>query len=510
MKLRHSPLFEPVQWEGSGFKILNEIALPERIEYIAVRELVQALDAVQGMKTRAFGQVLTFVYSGALIAQQFAGDDPAGLGDRLGRMTEQFCAARPTFDFRGLSDFFRPWLSACPPNVKLGEWVCAQARARAAEIVQARERRAKNAAAVLPHGARVLTHCNVSGELVAVAQFCHAMEKQFSVVATETRPYLQGARLTAWELAQAGVAVSLIPDCAVAQVMARGAVNAVLVGADRCAQNGDIINKVGTYPIAVVAQDYEIPFYVLAQAPRSLVRGADVVIEERPADELLTFHGHSLIGECHGPLAVRYPAFDVTPAALVTNFIGFDDVFTPASFRERFLTGASAAPEDNRQRRENYILIFGVPDGEGYDFLAEALASKSAARILVPEMRPALDGIRIARELLRRDLPVTIISDNMTGMLFAQGEIQRVCIFYSRLEEDGPRASCGALLTARLARAHDVLVELRPSGAAFESPADRDVATFLGSRIAPAGASIHALETEVVPWALIDRRGGSS
>jgi methylthioribose-1-phosphate isomerase len=507
MKLRHSPLFEPVQWEGTGFKILNELALPERTEYIAVRELAQALDAVQGMKTRAFGQVLTFLYSGALIAQQFEGDEPAELRDRLALMTEKFCAARPTFDFGGLSDFFRPWLSACPSNAKLGEWISARARARGAEVVRAREQRAKRTAAILPRSARVLTHCNVSGELVAVAQFCRAMEKEFSVVATETRPYLQGARLTAWELSQAEVPVSLIPDCAVAQVMGRGEVNAVLVGADRCAQNGDIINKVGTYPIALMAKDYEIPFYVLAQAPRSLVRGADVVIEERPADELLTFHGHSLIGECHGPLAVRYPAFDVTPAALVTNFIGFDDVFTPASFRERFLTGASAAPEDNRQRRENYILIFGVPDGEGYDFLAEALASKSAARILVPEMRPALDGIRIARELLRRDLPVTIISDNMTGMLFAQGEIQRVCIFYSRLEEDGPRASCGALLTARLARAHDIVVELRSSSAATEPSADRDVATFLGVRIAPVGASIHALETEVVPWAVTKGRG---
>ncbi len=113
--------------------------------------------------------------------------------------------------------------------------------------------------------------------------------KEFSVIATETRPYLQGARLTAWELAQAGVTVSLIPDCAIAQVMASGDVNAVIVGADRVAQNGDVINKVGTYPLALMAHDYGVPFHALVQDPRSLTRGADVVIEERPASEILSF-----------------------------------------------------------------------------------------------------------------------------------------------------------------------------------------------------------------------------
>jgi methylthioribose-1-phosphate isomerase len=286
-------------------------------------------------------------------------------------------------------------------------------------------------------------------------------------------------------------------------------VNAVLVGADRCAQNGDIINKVGTYPIAVMAKDYGVPFYVLAQPPRSLVRGTDVKIEERPADELLCFQGRSLIGAPHGSLAARYPAFDVTPGALVTNFVGFDDVYTPASFKDTFMSG-SVPPQDNRGGRENYFLISGVPDEEGYGFLADALASKGAGRVLVPEMRPSLDGLRVARELLGRGLPITFISDSMMGVLFADGEVRRACVFYCRLDEDGPRASCGALLAARLARAHGVAVELRPSGAALEQPLDRDVATFLGVRIAPVGASIHALETEVIPWAVINGRGGAS
>ena len=162
--------------------------------------------------------------------------------------------------------------------------------------------RARLAASVLPDPARVLTHCNVSGELVAVAQCCAELGKKFSVIASETRPYLQGTRLTAWELAQAGVAVSIIPDNAVAQVMQQGAVNAVIVGADRAAQNGDIINKVGTYPLALMAKDFAIPFYALVQDPRSLERGADVAIEERPAAELLKFQGESLVRSNNGML----------------------------------------------------------------------------------------------------------------------------------------------------------------------------------------------------------------
>ena len=142
--------------------------------------------------------------------------------------------------------------------------------------------------------------------------------------------------MTAWELAQAGVSVSLIPDCAVAQVMAQGEVNAVIVGADRVAQNGDVINKVGTYPIARMAKEYGVPFHALVQDPRSLARGADVPIEERPAEELLTFHGRPLVAGDHAQLQVRYPSFDVTPAEYITQLIGFDGVYTPESFRQKY------------------------------------------------------------------------------------------------------------------------------------------------------------------------------
>ena len=289
MNVNPSPLFEPVLWDGDGFKILDETLVPEEIHYIQISEVEQALDAVREMKTRAFGQVLAFLYSGALLAQRDTHSDAAALRARIAEMTQQFCAARPTFDFRGLECFFGEWFDRLPADAAAGETISRQAREFGQQIMHARRARARRAAAVLPNPARVLTHCNVSGELVAVAQCCRELSKEFSVVATETRPYLQGARLTAWELAQAGVAVSLIPDAAVAQVMAAGEVNAVIVGADRVAQNGDIINKVGTYPLALMAREYGVPFHALVQDPRSLERGIDVPIEERPVAELLSF-----------------------------------------------------------------------------------------------------------------------------------------------------------------------------------------------------------------------------
>ena len=300
MKLVDSPLFEPVLWEGRGFKILDETLIPERIEYIGIDQVAQAIDAVREMKTRAFGQVLTFFYSGALLAREYHGDDPASLQDKLTQLNQRFSAARPTFDFNALGDFFSKWIVASPAGTRVGEWVAEQARGFVEQIIKARWARAGRTAALLPDAARVLTHCNVSGELVAIAQQSRSMGKEISVIATETRPYLQGSRLTAWELAQARVSVSLIPDCAIAQVMERGEVNAVVVGSDRSAQNGDVVNKVGTYPLALMAKEYGVPFHVLVQDPGSLVQGEDVTIEERSAAEILEFQGRPLVTEGSG------------------------------------------------------------------------------------------------------------------------------------------------------------------------------------------------------------------
>ncbi len=510
MKLSSSPLFEPVLWDGDGFRILDELSLPERIEYIQVKDVSTALTAVKEMKTRAFGQVLTFLYSGALLAQQYHDEAASPLREQLALMTEQFCAVRPTFDFRGLGSFFAQWFAALPADGNVGQWIAGQARGFAAQILKARQERAKRTAAILPNPARVLTHCNISGELVAIAQYCSEQEKKCAVIATETRPYLQGSRLTAWELSQAGVSVSVIPDCAVARVMARGDVNAVVVGSDRCAQNGDIINKVGTYPIALMANRYAVPFYVLVQPPGSLARGEDLAIEERPADELLHFHGRPLLTQGADRIAVRYPAFDVTPAALITNLIGFDGLFTPESFRKKFFDGSFATARPERVAPRSYVLIHGVPAEESYPVLAAALKGEKVHSILVPEMRPELWGARIVtRELMRRDLPTTLISDNMIGTIFAQGQIEKLFLFHRGVHERGLRGYNGALLVTHLARAHGIAIELQESQVTADPTMDQDVGTFLGEKVVPERVAIHPLEEEMIPWEMCREWNGS-
>jgi methylthioribose-1-phosphate isomerase len=504
MKLVHSPLFEPVLWEGRGFKILDETLIPDRIEYLRIDQVSQAIEAVREMKTRAFGQVLAFLYSGALLAQEYHGDDPVSLQDQLVQMTEHFCAARPTFDFNILCGFFSKWIEDWAAGAGVGEWVAKQARGFVGQIIKARLARAERTVSILPNCACVLTHCNISGELVAIAELSIEMGKEISVIATETRPYLQGSRLTAWELARAGVTVSLIPDCGVAQVMGRGEVNAVVVGSDRCAQNGDVINKVGTYPLALMAKEYGIPFYALVQDPGGLARGEDVPIEERPAKELLVFQGEPMVAEGGDQLAGRYPAFDVTPSALITRLIGFDDLFTPESFQRRYLRESAVAAKNGKKRAEKYLLVFGLPKKDSYSFLAHALKAEQTQRILIPEMRPQLWGAKVvAREVLRHQIPATLISDNMMGTLFAQGEIQRLYLFYSELGAEGPKGICGSLLAARLARAHGVPIELLESEETTELPVDSDVSTFLGRKMLSPKVAVYPLEKEVLPWALL-------
>jgi methylthioribose-1-phosphate isomerase len=285
--------------------------------------------------------------------------------------------------------------------------------------------------------------------------------------------------------------------------LSKGEVNAVIVGSDRCAQNGDVINKIGTYPIALMAKAYGIPFYALVQDPGGLARGEDVPIEERPAKELLTFQGEPLLAQ-DDKLAGRYPAFDVTPAGLITHLVGFNDLFTPESFRQRYLKEPTTTAKNGAKTAEKYLLVFGLPKRDNYSFLAHALKAEEAQRILIPEMRPQLWGARIvARELVKRQIPATLISDNMMGTLFAQGQIHRLYLFYAGLAEQGVAAICGSLLATRLARAHGVAIELLESEETKELPLDADVSTFLGHKMIAPKVAVYPIENELLPWELL-------
>jgi methylthioribose-1-phosphate isomerase len=194
---------------------------------------------------------------------------------------------------------------------------------------------------------RILTHCNTGplacgqfGTALGVIQAAHFAERELLVWVDETRPYLQGARLTAWELEQAGVPHTLIPDVAAGHLMSRGEVDVILVGADRIAANGDTANKVGTYPLAVLAARHRIPFYVCAPTTSvdlATANGDDIEIEERSADEVLVVRGQRIAPR---GTDVRNPAFDVTPAELITAIVTEEGVI-----RAPFEPGLRAAVE---------------------------------------------------------------------------------------------------------------------------------------------------------------------
>ena len=300
MKL--SPLFWPIQLKGSAIYILDETKLPNKLTYIKASNYQQACKAIKEMKTRAVGQVLLVMYTLLLSVRQ---------GKDLRKVSQAINAVRPTLAFKVLTDMVLKWQRQEMPLEKsiLGFLEC---------LKYARIKQAQEASRLFSNGDVILTHCNVSGLLPLVAEFCKKEGKKISFFVTETRPYLQGSRLTAWELCRAGVNTTIITDNMVASVMSQGKVNKVIVGADHLALNGDIANKVGTYGIAVAARHFKIPFYVLCPPPSRAESGEKIKIEIRTDKEMLEFAGRRI-----APVGVKgyYPAFDITPKELITKHI---------------------------------------------------------------------------------------------------------------------------------------------------------------------------------------------
>ena len=218
----------------------------------------------------------------------------------------------------------------------LKEKLLSEARAILDEDLEMSRAMGRAGAALLPDECGVLTHCNAgglatSGYGTALAVIYSAAEqgKHVRVYADETRPLLQGARLTSWELARAGIDVTVIADGMAALVMRRGWVDCVITGADRIASNGDAANKIGTYAVAALARSHGIPFYIAAPSSTfdlSLAGGEEIPIEERAPEELTHFRGARIVAE---GARVYNPAFDVTPADLVTSFITEKGVLRP-------------------------------------------------------------------------------------------------------------------------------------------------------------------------------------
>ncbi|MFA4854391.1 MAG: S-methyl-5-thioribose-1-phosphate isomerase [Candidatus Omnitrophota bacterium] len=300
--MKFSPLFWPIQLKGNTIHILDETQLPQKLTYIKAKNYQQACQAIKEMKTRAVGQVLLVMHAFILSKRQ---------NKNLVKVAAAINATRPTLSFKFLTDMVLGIEKSGAPLEKsiLGFLEMLKAK---------RIQQAKETAELLKDKDVILTHCNVSGLMPLIAQFAKEQGKEISFYVTETRPYLQGSRLTAWEIMRAGFDVTIITDNMVAYLLSLGKVTKVIVGADHLTLNGDIANKIGTYQIAVVAKYFKIPFYVICPPASKLKSGKEIKIEIRPPDELKIYQGLYL-----APKEVKayYPAFDVTPAKLITKHI---------------------------------------------------------------------------------------------------------------------------------------------------------------------------------------------
>jgi methylthioribose-1-phosphate isomerase len=325
-----------VAWIGTetGFlRLLDQTLLPGELTFRDCRTVEEVWEAIRSLRVRGAPAIGCAAAFGVVVGLQTRPD-----ADRLGEVTAYLRTSRPTAVnlFWALDRMER----AAEGVASAGLLPSLLDEAHRIREEDARTCRAigQAGAALIADGAGVLTHCNTGG--LATAEYgtalsvlftAHNQGRRIHVFADETRPLLQGARLTAWELTRHGVPVTLICDSMAAQVMREGRVQLVIVGADRIAANGDTANKIGTYGVAVLARAHGIPFYVAAPASTfdlDLPSGAGIPIEQRDPREVTHGFGRATAPE---GVAVYNPAFDVTPADLITGLITEKGVIRPVT-----------------------------------------------------------------------------------------------------------------------------------------------------------------------------------
>jgi methylthioribose-1-phosphate isomerase len=313
-------LADSVRLTGDGVHILDRRVFPARREWVRCTTVEQVAKAIEDMVTQSSGPYFATLWGMVLAARQ-AVDTPDPLA-HLRRAGERLIATRPTNDQPRRA--VRAVLSAVDTTDVVGS-VLAGARA-ADERYRARSLAlGAHTAALLPDGASVLTHCWADLYLVGLVVAARAAGKTFTFHCTETRPYLQGARLTAQALAEMGVATTLVTDGTGAAVLAGGRVDALVTAADRVTMDGHVVNKVGTLGLAIAAHAYDVPFLAMVQAPdRHAPTAADVPIEYRAGAEVL-----AAAGVTHPGIRGLYPAFDVTPPRFVTTVVTDRGPFAP-------------------------------------------------------------------------------------------------------------------------------------------------------------------------------------
>ena len=333
---------DAIRWKGTALALLDQTRLPveevwdDYTDYRAVAEAIRRL-VVRGAPAIGISAAYA-VCLAALEHQDRPGDFRPGLEAAL----ETLAGSRPTaVNLFWALDRMRGVLEAQGWNPQAIPALIREAEAIHREDIAMNRKMGKHGASLVPKGARILTHCNAGaiatggyGTALGVVRAAHAAGHVAMVYCDETRPLLQGARLTAWELVKDGIPATLITDGMAASLMAQGKIDLVFLGCDRMAANGDFANKIGTYSVAVLAQYHGIPFYTVLPSSTidlTIPDGKHIVIEERSPEEVTHFAGVQTAPEGVG---AYNPAFDVTPHQLLTGIVTEKGVIHPP-FREK-------------------------------------------------------------------------------------------------------------------------------------------------------------------------------
>jgi methylthioribose-1-phosphate isomerase len=325
------PLLPTVGFDQDAVLLIDQRRLPDEEVYVRCRDHHEVARAIKDMAIRGAPAIGVAAAYGLALGVRLTAAEGTTLAAEFEVMCTELAGTRPTaVNLFWAIARMRSRFSALASGggVALRDGLLSEALAIDREDVLSCQRIGDLGAALLPAEARILTHCNAGalatagyGTALGVIRSAAKLGKVRGVLADETRPYLQGARLTAWELMRDGIPTTVIADNMAGFLMSRGEVNAVVVGADRIARNGDVANKIGTYSVAVLAKENGIPFYVAAPVSTfdlATPSGATIPIEERPPEEVTHHGGRRLTPRGVG---IRNPAFDITPARYVTAIV---------------------------------------------------------------------------------------------------------------------------------------------------------------------------------------------
>ncbi len=345
-------MFKTIEWADNRVRILDQSRLPLEVVYIDCSDYSMVADAINTLKIRGAPAIGIAAAMGvALSAQDIKATSFEEFTASLKPLMDTMISTRPTaVNIRWAMDRIKAlMLKNRHQGVEaLKNLLVDEAKAILEEDIAANRAIGNWGARFIKDGATVLTHCNAGalatggyGTATAPVLVAREQGKEVQVIADETRPVLQGARLTTWELMQTGVPVTLITDNSAGALMKKGVIDLCIVGTDRTVRNGDVANKIGTYSVAVLAKENNIPFYVaapLSSIDFSIPSGEEIPIEQRPAEEVTHICGHPV-----APKGVRVinMAFDVTPARYISAIITEKGVFRPGDLKKLMLKGVN-------------------------------------------------------------------------------------------------------------------------------------------------------------------------